>query len=238
VFPLGWLGTSCAWGAYVTRRDDYAQYPVSQVISYWRDTLPSTPHLGSPLRAYRRWLLRPLRPNFLDIKPSGLVTGPRRRPSSLLRAEASAKDGTSANLQSFHSLRDAAAQDGFVRSLHGGCVPQSEGSAARTRRSGRLRAELVCGAGRGVRVAPALHHQRTSGTGSVDPCRRACPPRLQRAAIGQRGRIFDRAESSGWLASGADFAKAIPLRVDDPRSPVELGSVVAAFELVGVTEIL
>src|SRR5271155_3588386 len=88
VFPLGWVGTSCVWGAYVTRRDDYAQYPVSQAISYWCDTLLSTPHVASfgsdspvaatfarPLRAFRRWLLRPLRPNFLDIKPSGLVTG-------------------------------------------------------------------------------------------------------------------------------------------------------------------
>ena len=34
--PLGWVGTSCAWGAYVTRRDDYEQYPVSQAISYCR----------------------------------------------------------------------------------------------------------------------------------------------------------------------------------------------------------
>jgi hypothetical protein len=97
VFPLGWVGTSCAWGAYVTRRDDYAQYSVSQANSYCSDTLLSTPHVASfgsdspvaatfarPLRAFRRWLLRPLRPDFLDIKPSGLATGPRRRPSSLL----------------------------------------------------------------------------------------------------------------------------------------------------------
>jgi len=96
-FPLGRVGTSCAWGAYVTRHDDHAQYFVSQEISYCRDTLLSTPHVASfgsnspvaatfarPLRAFRRWLLRPLRPDFLDIKPSGLVTGPRRRPSSLL----------------------------------------------------------------------------------------------------------------------------------------------------------
>jgi len=96
VFPLGWVGTSCAWGAYTTRRDDYAQYFVSQANSYCRDRLLPTPptSFGSdspvaatfarPLRAFRRWLLRPLRPDFLDIKPSGLVTGPRRRPSSLL----------------------------------------------------------------------------------------------------------------------------------------------------------
>src|ERR1700742_2580069 len=46
VFPLGWVGTSCAWGAYVTRRDDCAQYFLSQAISYCRDTLLSIPRVA------------------------------------------------------------------------------------------------------------------------------------------------------------------------------------------------
>jgi len=30
------LGLSCAWGAYPTRRKEYAQYSVAQGNSYWR----------------------------------------------------------------------------------------------------------------------------------------------------------------------------------------------------------
>jgi hypothetical protein len=72
----------------------------------------------------------------------------------------------------------------------------------------------------------------------MDPYRRACPARFQPDATRQRHWIFDCLESSRQFASGADCAKAISLRVDDARSPVELGSVVAAIELVGITEIL
>jgi hypothetical protein len=111
VFPLAWVMTSCAWGASPTPRDDHAQYPVSQVISYWRDTLLSTPHVasfGSDSQVAATFARVPplatatVATYLLDIKPSGLMTG-------LRRAEASARNGTSANLQSFHSLQNAAA---------------------------------------------------------------------------------------------------------------------------------
>jgi hypothetical protein len=117
-----------------------------------RSDSPVAATFARPLRAFRRWLLRPLRPNFLDIEPSGLVTGrdvDRRlysshcdvqldiqqvatrttrakttteveqnalrtsicagsEKSAPLRAQASARNDASANLQSFHSLQNAA----------------------------------------------------------------------------------------------------------------------------------
>jgi hypothetical protein len=95
----------------------------------------------------------------------------------------------------------------FVHFSHDARVPYREDSAARTRRGGRLRAELVCGTGRRVRVAPALHRECPSDAGRVGAHRRARAARSQPSAAGQRHRVCERGASSGQLAPGADFAK-------------------------------
>jgi hypothetical protein len=69
--------------------------------------IPRSGDLPPPPSRVPSWLLRPLRPDFLDIKPSGLVTGLRRRPSPFL-VSLRCPIGHSVGGHAYHARKDHA----------------------------------------------------------------------------------------------------------------------------------